>query len=243
VTIVEVTGLSRHFAGYTALENVSFKIPAGSFLAIIGPNGAGKSVLIRTLMGLEAPSSGYVSICGMSPTQLPAKAVAYVPQMKTINRSFPATAVEVVATGTKPRWPFFCRGQAREEALDALSAVGASALADKQVRELSGGELQRVLLARSFVRRPQILLLDEPGTGIDNVGEADMYELIERAHQQTGVTVIMVSHDLQAALHHASHVLLLHRKVIAFGPAQSTLTNDNLALTFGHYRHHHSMGV
>jgi zinc transport system ATP-binding protein len=159
--------------------------------------------------------------------------------MKLFDRSFPALAVELVATGLLERWPVWLRAAHRKEAVGALERVRAAHLAERPIAQLSGGELQRVYLARALVREPRLVLLDEPATGIDVRGEQDFYHLLEHYHETTQATILMVTHDWAAAEHHASHVLLLKTQQVAFGAPQAVLTDDHLNLAFGHAGHTH----
>jgi zinc transport system ATP-binding protein len=155
--------------------------------------------------------------------------------------SFPALASELVMTGVASSWPFAAPRKA--DVARALQQVGGSHLATRSVSELSGGELQRVFLARALARNPRLLILDEPATGIDVSGEADMYGVLEAFQRQTGATVLMATHDLDAAEHHASHVLLMARRQVAFGAPEAALSERNLRTAFSHVGHAHPLGM
>jgi len=236
---VEAQGLAVRFGQYQALEDVSLKVPEGSFVAIVGPNGAGKSTLLKALLGL-VPFRGEVRILGRPLAQADPFWFGYVPQIKTFDRSFPALALELVVSGLRRAWPFRVGEEERERALEALGRVGALALAHRPLGRLSGGELQRVYLARALVRRPRLLLLDEPATGVDRLGEVDLYRHLEAYQEETGATLLMVTHDWNAA-HHASHVLVLNRRVIGFGPPGLALSEECLRRAFGHLGHEHAL--
>ena len=232
-------GLGVRFGDYTALEGVSFSLPPQSFLAIVGPNGAGKSTLLRCLLGLIEPTRGEVAVFGRAPRTLPADWLGYVPQVKMLDRSFPALPVELVATGLLGRWPGRLSRPLREQALAALERGGLAPLGDRPVAHLSGGELQRVYLARALARRPRLIALDEPAAGMDLSAEADMYEVLERA-QSDGATVVMVTHDWDAMHHHASHALVVNRVQVAFGTPGEALDASGMRLAFGHVGHRHA---
>jgi zinc transport system ATP-binding protein len=237
---VSAANLAAGYAGYLAIEQVTFDLPAESFLAIVGPNGSGKSTLLRVLMNLLEPRHGTIQIFDQPPPAIPPSWIGYVPQLKTLDRRFPALSRELVATGLRRRWPaFFGRGD-RQKIDAALEQVGADHLAERTVAELSGGELQRVYLARALVHQPRIVLLDEPATGIDLKGEHDFYELLDRYQADSAATILMVTHDWHAAVHHASHVLLLKTQQVAFGPPGDTLSDDNIRQAFGHVGHRHA---
>lgn len=223
------------------LENISFETDAGDFVAVVGPNGAGKTTLLRVLLGVVHPLSGRVTVNGNSPQNVTPDTIGYVPQVKTLDRTFPAKAIELVLTALHRRWPFRERSEGRSRALTALERVGAGPLASRSLGTLSGGELQRVYLARSLVREPEVLLLDEPATGIDLAGASDLYEVLEEDQHKRGTTVLMVTHDWNAAYHHATNVLLIDGTQVSYGPPSIALDEDCLREAFGHIGHAHAM--
>lgn len=238
-----VEDLTVCYGEHEALRSVSFRLASGGFVAVVGPNGSGKTTLLKTLLGLEQPDAGTVRVLGGRPDAVPAGRIGYVPQIKTFDRSFPAVAVELVLSTLRQRWPFGVSAPERERAVEALRRVGAHALADRALGELSGGELQRVYLARSIIQEPRLLLLDEPATGVDRAGAHDLYDLLDAYQERTGATVLMVTHDWNAAYHHASHVLVLDREQISFGPPDEALSEECLRKAFGHVGHAHAMLV
>ncbi len=241
----DVPALHMHRVGVrmgeaTVLQDVSFELERGCFLAVVGPNGAGKSTLVKVALGLVTPQVGHAALFGLDAGAGPER-VGYVPQLKTFDRTFPATALELVATGLRRRWPVRVASAEREQARAALSRVGAEHLQRRQLARLSGGELQRVYLARALARRPQLVLLDEPATGVDFLAEHDLYDLLEVYQRDTGATVVMVTHDLAAARYHADRVLVLNRQVHGFGPPDEVLCEPCLERAFGHLGHHHAL--
>jgi zinc transport system ATP-binding protein len=237
---LHVHHVSVRFGEATVLDDVSFDLETGAFLAIVGPNGSGKSTLVKVALGLITPQRGHAAIFGADAGNHPER-IGYVPQLKTFDRTFPATSVELVTTGLRRRWPVLVRRSERERAVAALADVGAEALADRSLAKLSGGELQRVYLARALVRRPAIVLLDEPATGVDFLAEHDLYDLLERYQRETGGTVVMVTHDLAAARYHAQRVLVLNRRVHGYGLPEDVLCEPCLQEAFGHLGHHHAV--
>jgi len=238
---VEVNNLSVKFEDHIALTDLSMQIPKNSFVAIVGPNGAGKSTFLKVLLGLISPTTGQVKIFGKTPRQVDPNLIGYVPQFKTMDRSFPAVYIELVYTGLSRKWHWRLKQDSKKKACQALDQVGATHLAHRPIGKLSGGELQRVCLARSIVRQPELLMLDEPATGIDTIGEEDMYRMLEAYQKESGATVMMITHDWHAVTHHANYVLLLNRKQISFGPPEKTLQEDNLRMAYGHIGHKHAL--
>lgn len=221
--------LTLGYEGHAVTQNLTFEIREGDYLCVVGDNGSGKSTLIKTLLGLLPPISGTLEI---SPV-LKRTGIGYLPQQTPAQRDFPASVREVVLSGCIGRigyLPFF-RREERQLASDAMVRLGIADLADKCYRELSGGQQQRVLLARAFCATGSMILLDEPTTGLDPGATADLYERIAeinhpapprrpsvgRPHLAPGVTVVMVSHDIPAAVHYADKILFLSRKSFFFG--------------------------
>jgi zinc transport system ATP-binding protein len=237
-----VSGLSVRLGDYTALEGIDLTLPAGAFMTIIGPNGGGKTTLLGTVLGLIEPLTGQVRVWGLAPRRVDPRWIGHVPQLKTLDRRFPARAEELVATGLLAHWPARLRPEERERVRRALEQVDGTHLARRALAALSGGELQRVYLARAIVRRPRLILLDEPAAGMDVTGEADMYGILEQYQAASGATIVMITHDWDAARHHATHVLVLNRHLIGFGPPGEALSEHHLERAFGHVGHPHREG-
>lgn len=242
VPAVHAHHVSLRFGDAPILEDVSFDLQPGGFLAIVGPNGAGKSTLVKVVLGLITPQEGHAAIFGQSAGAEPRR-IGYVPQLKTFDRTFPATAQELVITGLRQSWPARAKPDELEHAQRALERVGAGGLARRPLARLSGGELQRAYLARALVRRPELVLLDEPATGVDFLAEHDLYDLLESYQADSGATVAMVTHDLAAARYHASMVLVLNRRVHGYGPPEAVLCDECLEQAFGHRHHAHALPV
>jgi len=238
---IAVSDLDVHLDGHTVLDGLSFEAEPGDFVAVVGPNGGGKTTLIRVLLGLVAPAAGWAHVFGRRPSAVDPALVGYVPQVKHLDRTFPARALDLVLTAVRQRWPFWPGRADRRRALEALRRVGAQSLADRALGTLSGGELQRVYLARSLVRTPSLILLDEPATGIDVAGASDLYDVLENDQAERDTTILMVTHDWNAAYHHATHVLLLDGRQVGFGRPEAVLTDASLRDAFGHTGHAHAM--
>ena len=228
---VVFNGVSVMLDGVTILDEISAIAPCGGSTAIIGPNGAGKTTLLLALLG-QLPYTGHIQIlCGAVGRR---PRLGYVPQRLAFDRGLPMTVIEFMVMGKQrlPLW-FGTRQPYRNRAMDLLSAVKADGLSSRKLGALSGGELQRVLLALALEQEPDLLILDEPASGVDFQGEHIFCELLEQLRHERGFTQLMVSHDLATVAHHATHVICLNRKVAAAGPPQEVLTRENLATIFG----------
>ena len=238
---LEVSNLIVNINGNLILDNINFNLKAGSYLSIVGPNGSGKTTFLKTLIGLIKPSSGTLKLFGYNVDEMPLDLIAYVPQIKTLDRSFPAIAIELVVSGLRKGWTWRVSKEDKVLALDILEKVSALDFAYKKLDELSGGELQRVYLARSLVRKPRILLLDEPATGIDLVCEISINKIINDYNKNFGTTIIMVTHDWSAAYHHTNNVLMINKNQIYFGDSHNAFTELNLQKTFSQMGHKHGV--
>jgi zinc transport system ATP-binding protein len=234
---VAVQNVGVRYGALFALRDVSLEVEEGAFVAIIGPNGAGKSTLLNVILGLVTPDMGQVRLFGAPTAQFPGAQLGYIPQVKTLDRSFPARAEELVITGLTRGWPWRMKREQREAAHAAMQLTKVAHLARRQLSRLSGGELQRVYLARTLIRRPRLLVLDEPAAGMDVAGEADMYHMLDAYQRESGATVLMITHDWEGARYHASKVLLLNREVLAYGPGREVAREENLLHAFGHTGH------
>lgn len=234
--------VSVRFGDAEVLQDVSFDLNAGEFLALVGPNGAGKSTLMKVALGLITPLKGHAALFGNAAGRHPER-VGYVPQLKTFDRSFPATVLELVVSGLRRSWPARVRARERDAATATLAEVGAQHLGARPLAKLSGGELQRAFLARALVRRPALVLLDEPATGVDFLAEHDLYDLLERYQAASGAAVAMITHDLTAARYHATRVAVLNRQLHGFGAPDEVLCESCLKKAFGHLGHNHGIVV
>lgn len=217
--------------GHSILEGVSATVPKGGCTAIIGPNGAGKTTMLLALLG-EVPYTGGIRIS--RPDAGRPLRIGYVPQRLQFDRGMPLTVLEFMVMGWQrsPLW-FGVRRGYRERAKDLLKSVKMEGLEKRQIGALSGGEMQRVLLALALGQEPDLLVLDEPASGVDFQGEHVFCELLEILRCKRGFTQLMVSHDLPTVTHHATHVICLNRRVAAEGPPREVLTSATLTAIFG----------
>ena len=217
--------------GRTILADIDIDISPGEIVTVIGPNGAGKTTLVRALLGLEPLDGGDIR-------RKPGLVTGYAPQRFDVDRAIPLTVSRFVALG---------RNCGPDERARVLKDVGAGSLGERQLSELSGGELQRVVLARALVRSPDLLVLDEPVRGVDYAGEAELYTLIGRLRTERGFGVLLVSHDLHVVMAQSDRVICLNRHVCCSGVPQSVaqhpeyarLFGPQAARAFGLYHHHH----
>ena len=211
------------YDGKTVIEGLNFQVNAGDYLCIVGENGSGKSTLMKGLLGLKKPKTGEISLGdGLKPTQ-----IGYLPQQTTAQRNFPASVYEVVVSGrlSSRGWRPFFSAQDREVALKNMEHLAILDLRKKSFRELSGGQQQRVLLARALCATEKMLLLDEPVSGLDPLVTNELYATIKALSKELGITIIMISHDIQAAAEYASHILHLQNRQIFFGPTAAYITS------------------
>ena len=217
MAIITAKDLSFAYDGKTVLEGVNFALSAGDYLCVVGENGSGKSTLVKGLLGLKAPDSGSIVFGeGLKPTE-----IGYLPQQTALQRDFPASVREVVLSGCLNglgRRLHYGPAE-RERARMNMERMGIEELADTSYQTLSGGQQQRVLLARALCATKKLLLLDEPVTGLDPIATGEMYNLIKLVNLCDSITVVMVSHDIHAAVRYATHILHLGQRQLYFGTA------------------------
>ena len=217
MAILTAKDLSFAYDGKTVLEGVNFSLSAGDYLCVVGENGSGKSTLIKGLLGLKAPDGGSI-VFGEG---LKAAEIGYLPQQTQLQRDFPASVREVVLSGCLNslghRLHYNAEDRARADM--NMERMGIEDLKERSYQDLSGGQQQRVLLARALCATKKLLLLDEPVTGLDPIATGEMYNLIKLVNLCDDITVIMVSHDIHAAVRYATHILHLGQRQLYFGTA------------------------
>ncbi|MBX3044471.1 MAG: metal ABC transporter ATP-binding protein [Candidatus Kapabacteria bacterium] len=236
---LKISNLNVIFDKNIILHNINFEVPVGAYVAIVGPNGSGKTTLLKTILGLNSKFNGNINILSNSGSN--SGRIAYVPQIKTLDRSFPAIASDLVLSGLNKSWVGRFSKHDKNRAHEILEKLSASDLAFKQLSTLSGGELQRVYLARCLITNPAILLLDEPATGIDLVCEKSVNHIINDYNKNHNTTIMMVTHDWSAAYHHTNFTLLLNKEQIFFGSSSDAFSDSNLQKTFSHLGHDHGI--
>ncbi|MEZ3498915.1 zinc ABC transporter ATP-binding protein ZnuC [Pantoea sp. KPR_PJ] len=231
-SLVTLENISVQFARRPVLSGISLKLMPGRILTLLGPNGAGKSTLVRVVLGLLAPTSGQVQ-------RNSGLRIGYVPQKLHIDPTLPVTV---------ERFMLLTRGARRAEVLPALKRVQAGHLLKAPLQKLSGGETQRVLLARALLNQPQLLVLDEPTQGVDVNGQVALYDLIDQLRHELNCGVLMVSHDLHLVMAKTDEVLCLNHHICCSGTPEAVSQHPEFIAMFGSrgaqqlaiYRHNHN---
>lgn len=214
--LAEVKNLSVRFGDIVAIEGIEFSIYPGEVVAVIGLNGAGKTTLLKTMLGVYKPTTGAIAIN--------TRRVGYVPQLLNFDRTIPLTVRELLQT-------YNSSSQIEQK----LALTGGRHLLNKKVGDLSGGELQRVLLANALLAEPELLLLDEPTTGIDVVGEQTFFGIVKDLQDKCNMGIILVSHDIHMVYRHATRIVCINRTMMCSGTPHEVAANANLAELFGGY--------
>ena len=217
---------------HVVLESINLELFSGDFLGIIGPNGGGKSTLLKAVLGLIKPDRGEISVFGLPPARARSR-IGYVPQKTVFDRSFPVKVRDVVLMGRYSRVGLWHRygPEDRNSALLALKAVGMADRAEREIGALSGGEQQRVFVARSLVSDPDLLLLDEPTAGIDSAQQTEFYELLSHLNRDLGKAIVLVSHDLTAVSTYVSKIACLNQRL--YYHSSRELSNEDIEKAYG----------
>lgn len=224
MALLSCENLVMNYDGHIVLSELTFEVNAGDYLCIVGENGSGKSTLIKGLLGLKKPSEGTIQTGdGLNPNE-----IGYLPQQTDIQKDFPASVYEVVLSGClngNGMSPFYS-SKSKKLAKENMEKLGITKFKKRCYRELSGGQQQRVLLARALCATKKLLLLDEPVAGLDPIVTNEMYDLINKLNKEDGITIIMVSHDIGAAVNYANRILHLHAKPLFFGETKDYVNGD-----------------
>ena len=215
MSLIEVKDLKIGYEGHIVLDKVNFNIEDGEFAVVVGSNGAGKTTLIKALLGLVKPIKGSINFNGLKQ-----EFIGYMPQETKVDSNFPASVFEIVLSGTLNKTLFYTKKE-KKLALDNLKLLGIEKLKDKSFGELSGGQRQKVLLARSLCSTEKLLILDEPSNNLDRESKKDLYEIIQELNKKHNITIIMITHDLD-------HGNLIGNKIISVtdGTVISESTED-----------------
>lgn len=218
MALIRCENVSIGYEGQIVVKDLNFQIASGDYLCIVGENGSGKSTLVKSLLGLKSVEKGQIIFGdGLRQTE-----IGYLPQQTDVQKDFPASVYEVVVSGrlnSRGIRPFYTSAD-KKTAFEKMKMLGIEDLSGQCFRDLSGGQKQRALLARALCATKTLLLLDEPVTGLDPIVTAEFYELIRRINKESGIAVVMVSHDIESAVKYATHILHLQEKVLFFGTAE-----------------------
>lgn len=237
VPIFDVKNLSFVLKEQTILSNISLEIFSSEYIAIIGPNGGGKTTLIRMLLGLEKPTSGEVRIYGKKLSRFKDwHKIGYVPQRAAqIDSSFPATVLDIVKMGRTSQRSMFGTFSKVDKQLvdDAMAKMDISDLKDKMVGTLSGGQRQRVMIARALASKPEILILDEPNTGVDVASQKRFYALLRELNQKEGITIVFITHDIGVIADDIARLFTINQKAIVCNNPKQALSCEEMSELYG----------
>jgi manganese/iron transport system ATP-binding protein len=230
--ILDVQNITVRYNGRVALEDVTFHLHAGERIAVVGPNGAGKSTLFKVIAGVQPPSAGEVNIFGSRPRSH--VCIAYIPQRSQVDWNFPVSVADVVMMGRSAKlgllnWP---HKSDWEYVHRALEIVELSDLAQRQIGQLSGGQQQRMFIARALAQEAELMLMDEPLSGLDTPSQEGLLNLLDTLRDQN-VTVMVATHDLDQAARHFDRIMLLNHRIIAFDVPQNVMHTDHLLQAYG----------
>jgi ABC-type Mn2+/Zn2+ transport system ATPase subunit len=230
--ILRAESLSMRYESGDALLDVSFSLQEGERIAIVGPNGAGKSTLLKIIAGVQKPTSGEIQIFGQAPGGH--ICIAYVPQRNQVDWTFPVTVADVAMMGRVGHLGLFRNPKSRdwEVVHKALDLVKLNHLAKRQIDQLSGGQQQRMFIARALAQEAEIILMDEPMTGLDATSQEDIFGILDEL-QARDVTALISLHDLKMASERFDRVILLNKHLLAIGLAEEALTPENLISAYG----------
>jgi len=230
--ILDVRKVSARYNGRFALEDITFHLHIGERVAVVGPNGAGKSTLFKVVAGVLQPASGEVNIYGSTPRGH--VCIGYIPQRSQVDWSFPVNVADVVMMGRIAKlgplgWP---KKRDWDFVNHALETVALTDLAKRQIGELSGGQQQRMFIARSLAQEAELMLMDEPLSGLDTPSQEGILALLDELKEQN-VTVMVATHDLEQAAEYFDRIMLLNRRLIGLGPAEEVLQTEKLVQAYG----------
>ncbi|MEX0877888.1 MAG: metal ABC transporter ATP-binding protein [Candidatus Spechtbacterales bacterium] len=222
--VIQVKGLSFSYGANEVLSDISFGVPKGSITFIVGPNGSGKTTLLKLLLGLLKPSQGEINVFGKSPREI-RKDVGYVPQRFQFEKSFPLNVIEFLELAAPDA--------DSDDVQKHMEHLNIKHLKDTKIGELSGGQFQRVLIARSMLHHPKILYLDEPVSGVDVSGEETIYDMVKFLQKTHDVTIVMISHELDVVQDVADRVVCINKELVCDGVPAQALTSEVMKSLYG----------
>jgi len=241
-SIIETKDLSVNYGQTEALKDVSFAIEQGDFVGLAGPNGAGKTTLVKAILGLIPVLSGKIELFSITKEKFNDWGkIGYLPQkLSTINALFPATVDEIVILGllSQKKFPKIITASDYKKVDEILRELGISNLKKRMLSELSGGQQQKVLLARALVSDPQVLIFDEPSTALDPESRESFFQLIQKLNKQKGITIILITHDTGYIGQYANRLLYIDKSLVYFGKFTDFCASEKMNSYFGKYEQH-----
>jgi zinc transport system ATP-binding protein len=249
MSVIDVRGLEYHIGDQDILNDITFTIDRGEYVALLGPNGGGKSTLVKLILGLLKSNSGEINIFGESQREFKSwYKIGYVPQnISLFDNNFPLSVYETVSLGLagKKSWFSFLSSSDKRDIDSVMDIASIGELRYKNLSELSGGQRQRVMIARALVSNPEILILDEPSTGVDISSQKRFYQFLKKLNIEKNLTIIFITHDLGVIADDVTNVLAVNQKLIFTGTADEILSCEAVSEVYGtkaHVVHHHSGG-
>ena len=246
VPIFDVKNLCFSVGEHTILSHISLEIFHSEYIAIIGPNGGGKTTLIRMLLGLEKPTSGEIKLFGKKRKDFTEwDKIGFVPQRASlVDKNFPATALDIVNMGRTSKRGFFSKESDKDKqaVYDAMQKMDILDLQDRMVGTLSGGQRQRVMIARALASKPEILILDEPNTGVDIVSQKRFYELLAKLNKEENITIVFITHDIGVIADDIGRLFTINQKATICNDPKETLSCQDMSDLYGmpaHLVHNH----
>ncbi len=241
MNIVEVKNIYYKISATKILTDISLNVSKGDFLAILGQNGSGKTTLLRLILGLISPTSGVIKLFGKRLEEFNEwHKIGYVPQ-KAVNfdQSFPATVEEIVSMGllSKKRFPKIINKKDKERIKKSLKDVEMYDFRDRRIGDLSGGQQQRVFIAKAIVGQPEVLFLDEPTTGIDNLTQKRFYDLLNKLNKEKNITIILITHDIATVTNYINKVAFLSGKIVFYGTHKDFCRSEEVFKYLGEDKH------
>lgn len=238
--LIKLENVSFRYQNEEVLDHISLEVEQGDFVGIIGPNGSGKTTLLRIILGRLAPQKGLVYLFGQSIPQFKNwPRIGYVPQKATFSdASFPVTVEELVMEGRIAQRGLihFLTAEDNKAVRAALQAVDMAGVAKRLMRELSGGQQQRVFIARALASEPELLILDEPTVGVDIESQEEFYELLSKLRKTKGLTLVMVSHDVEVVVNEVNKLICINKQLVYHGSPQHFVSGDYFAKLYGKKR-------